>query len=249
LFIHPNQLLLLLAPAEAEAAAAAFSWSTFSCTRRRGRMRLPIMMAPVGLAEESLVSVLARLRGGEEGVLLGGAGWAWEEEEEVEGCVVGSSRLESLERMLWRLSLILLSRCWEEDGSGGVWFSLPRPSVVVSAMLGTAEEVEVARRPAPGPKKDVPRVGELRPGLRGDIAGEAPRYMLVTRLAAGQSELARRWPMLLRTELERPIGTLGAVEGSSFSLRSSGRGLDMSPEYICDCGRGRGRLPMTLFAR
>lgn len=110
----------------------------------------------------------------------------------------GSSEEEDLE-CRW------LSLWWESR------FSLSGEDLEI--VVGTVEP-ETCRLPAPKavatPKKELrPLVGELRPGLAGPWRpGEGPLYMLVTTLAAGQSELPRLCP---RVDGFLPSGMLGAV--------------------------------------
>lgn len=66
------------------------------------------------------------------------------------------------------------------------------------------------------PKNELRLMGEVRPGLSGPAFGDGPRYIFVTTLAAGQSEFARLWPWDALVDLDRAMGTLGAVFGSSL---------------------------------
>ena len=113
-------------------------------------------------------------------------------------------------------------------------------------MVGTCDPDDGAR-----PKNELRLIGDVRPGLRGPEFGEGPRYMFVTTLAAGHSELARRCPLGALVDLARAIGTLGAVVGSSCRAgRVATCTLISDGVSVCDSGRGRGLAdpPMTLFA-
>lgn len=104
-------------------------------------------------------------------------------------------------------------------------FSLSRE---LSEMIVGTVEPETCLLPAPNavaaPKKELrPEVGELKPGLVGPCRpGDGPRYMLVTTLAAGQSELPRL--CCPRVDGFLPNGILGAVCGSSVTFGSSSLG-------------------------
>ena len=148
-------------------------------------------MAPLGLSRSPELVVL---RGGEDGFERSVA-------SPLAPVVLSSSlcTYPGLEMTLLRLLAILLSLALSF-------------STLSSEMVGTW----VLDEGVLPPKKELRLRGDVSPGLRGPPElGDGPRYIFVTTFAAAQSELARLWP-LARVDLDREIGTLGAVSGFSF---------------------------------